>query len=138
MSIDQDNAAPRLARPAAQDPVWRTIASAALMLVGSLGPWATALGQSQRTPPSTGVLALSLVCLAVLVPELKRRRGRKRLWFVTGVGVLGLLNAVGTLIAIHEASQQYFGLVQPGWGIWVTMLGSAATVMTSLRIPRAR
>lgn len=101
--------------------LWWALGAAALMVVGGLGPWATALGVVDVSgTKGDGWIAIFLGALAAAV-----------LWFAKGKAgpVVALIaGAIGLLVAIIDfADISSLGeLVDPAWGIFAVIAGSVA------------
>jgi len=119
---------------------WLCIAAAALIIIGSLGPWREALGGivtvSGTDNGGDGVFLIILA--AFYAAAIGRHFGAPKGWLV----ILALLLAV-LMLAITIADygnvkdvpdESLRDAVTAGWGIWLAMLGSAAAAILALAL----
>jgi Protein of unknown function (DUF2510) len=119
-------ATPRAARPPA---FWWSVAAAALMIVGGVGPWATAL----RVVDVSGthgdgwiVIGAGLIAIAALFTA--RQKGG------AVVALLAALAGVATGAVDLNEIQSRGALVQPGWGIYAVIAGSVTLGIAGLAL----
>jgi hypothetical protein len=111
-------------------------ASAALMVVGALGPWAKAFGFiSVSGTDGDGVIVL-IAALVVGGAVLLRLRGT-RVWVVV-VGVIAALAGAATsiydLANIKSVVSDSSGAVTVGWGLWLDSIASVSAVVAILAL----
>lgn len=122
--------APAAMRASRSPSFWWALAAAALMVVGGLGPWATAFRTINVSGTSGGDGWLVVAAGAIAAAVLLMSRGRAG-------GVIGLLAALagGAVGAVDLSDiQSRSVLVQPGWGIYVVIAGSVALGIASLTL----
>ena len=114
------------------------------MAIGALGPWATALGiVSKAGVDGDGLLVIGAAGFAVLLLWKHAQSGGRGA--LVGTMVLGLLSAaicVYDLIDLEsQAESELFGerldVIEPGWGIYASLLGAAALTAASFGMWRA-
>jgi hypothetical protein len=109
------------------------IALSALIIIGTIGPWATIFTFSvSGTDTDDGKLVLGMGIVALVIGVLARlgRIGRK-----AGRIVLGIIGALVALISIYDASVLSGTGVSLGWGIIVDIIagfGLLAVVLVPL------
>jgi hypothetical protein len=107
---------------------WWAIAAAVALIVGGIGPWATALRVVEVSGTRGGdgwlVVGAGLVAIVVLFAS------------PNDAGpVVGLLGGIGgAIVGIVDLSdiQSRGALVEPAWGIYVVLIGAAALFVASL------
>ncbi len=132
-------------RPARRDGIyWWALASAGLIIVGSLGPWAKALGGLLSRDGVDGDGIITLICgvlaIGVLIAE-GAGATRSRSLFALCVP-LGLVSAIVGIVDIRHligtqnpAGTELFGKadqIQPGWGS-----GSSSSLEAACSSPRS-
>ena len=119
---------------------WWMAASAVLMLVGALGPWASVFGLSLSGIESDagGFVLLAAVVVGVLIGLFDRGRLASRK-LVIASGLLGLVSfAVTTIAGAHflpgGSASELFGEEALGveWGLVLAWLASASLVGAAL------
>jgi hypothetical protein len=113
--------------------IWAA-ASAVLMILGALGPWAKAFGVvSVSGTDGDGVLVL-IAGLIVGGAVLLHRHGT-RVWAVV-IGILAALVGAATsiydLANIKSVVDDSSGFVTVGWGLWVDSIASVSAVVALL------
>jgi uncharacterized protein DUF2510 len=121
---------------------WLAAAGAALMIIGGLGPWATAFGTLDISGTKgdgwivVGAGALGLVALWFFFA------GQRRLALAVLAGLCGLAGAgtaIYDLVKLSGAgSEEFFGedvdLVDPAWGIYAAAAGSCALSVAAAKL----
>lgn len=114
------------------------LASCAVMILGSLGPWATAtvLGISVSVSGLHGggwvtLLTAILGAIVLLDPGWTVRlawphRHRHAIWLVA----LGISAIVCLLNLFSVENYRLAGIVQPGWGLYVTLIATLGALAT--------
>jgi hypothetical protein len=124
---------------------WWAVVSAALMIVGSFGPWARAFIVTVSGVDGDGWLVIfaALAALGVLYLGVTRPRLRR-----LSIVVCALAGAAGLAVVIYDGNDIFgdqssgdeddlFGgadLVTPGWGIWMAGLASASLILASVAL----
>lgn len=103
-----------------------TYAACALVLVGSLGPWASVFGISVAGTDGDGLMTLLGALLAAGTVFLTVTAGAakpkfKAQWITVAIGVLVALIALIDIIDLSSTEA-----VSVGWGIWLVLLAGAA------------
>jgi hypothetical protein len=122
---------------------WWAAASAALMVVGSFGPWARAFVFTVSGVDGDGWFVVAAAGVAGVVLYLHRRRDGATRWPLFVAALMGLVGLVvvgvdGKDIFGSQATgsaDDFFGgadLVQPGWGIVMAGLASASLAVAAL------
>jgi hypothetical protein len=127
---------------------WWLLLSATAMVLGGLGPWATAFGALSVSGTSGDgwlLIAGGAVAVALTVVHV-RRQGRAR-WPMIVVGLIGSGCAIAAIIDLGDIASATDGsdllgdAVSPGWGIWLSVASSASLALASIlalsRSPRA-
>jgi len=123
---------PEIAAALAAQPasLWFASLASLAMIVGGVGPWATAWGFLSLSGTSmhgwravfAGVVGLAMIGLHQL-------RGRRIPLVVAGVaGALGAIQAIGTLGQINSGGAvtvlgQEYRYVEPAWGLYLVLVG---------------
>lgn len=112
---------------------WATAGAAVLMIVGGFAPWATFLGLSIDGTHGDGwfliiggILAAGLLFWHASSP---------RMWkaiLIAVVALIGLVVAAIDLSNISGFAGESGGLVQTGWGLYVSLLASIALLAAAL------
>jgi hypothetical protein len=120
---------------------WWAVVSAALIVVGSLGPWGKGLNGLVTVSGVDGDGKITLICgllaAGVLVFEARGTVDRTLLALLVPlaliaatVGVVDIAKVLGTQTS---GSPLFKGdIVSPGWGIWLVILASASLVAASI------
>ena len=110
--------------------IWAGI-SAGVMVIGAIGPWATALGVfSVAGTDGDGVIVL-IAGLIVAGLVLLRTLRRARIWaLVVAVlaAVVGAATSIYDMVNIQDAISNSHGLVSIGWGLWFDCIGSVSAI----------
>jgi len=109
--------------------IW-ALAGAALMVVGALGPWATALGVS-ASGVATGhgwIVIGAAVVGAVLLVLTRANRGAGLFPLVGGIvgAAVALDDRDNVTLAVHGAGVLAHSAVRIGWGLDLALAGSIA------------
>ena len=114
--------------------VYWMIASAAGMVIGSLGPWATVLGISINGTEGDGTLILIVALLAAVLVAIKRTRARWPLVVALFAGALGALISLSDLSDISSVADGtlFEGAVSTGWGLYVCAASSISLVLAAI------
>jgi hypothetical protein len=117
--------------------LWVAAACLALMVVGSLGPWAKALFVSKAGTEGDGVLVIiAALIMGALLWRYGRGNKRRPLRIALVLGVLAAAVGIYDAVDISNRSTQFFGrqvdLIQVGWGLWVAIAGSVGFVLAAL------
>jgi hypothetical protein len=123
---------------------WIAVIASAAMIIGGFGPWATALGfVSVNGTQGDGwlVIVAGAAGLLTLWAEARSRQGG--LLVAAGLaGAGGAAVAIYHLARIESAQGEIFGenvdLVDPAWGLYVSMLAGAALVIVAFVLSRDR
>jgi hypothetical protein len=111
--------------------IWAGI-SAGMMLIGAIGPWATAFGVfSVAGTDGDGVIVLiaGLVIGAMLFLRYLRRAGTWTLVFAVLAAVVGAATSIYDMADIQNAISNSHGLVSIGWGLWIDCIASVSAVV---------
>lgn len=111
------------------------IVSALLVLIGSVGPWATANGQSINGTADGADGIITLICAiaaaATIGATASLPAGVPRIAVQWATVVFGLAITVIGIIDIQDVNSS--GFVSAGWGLWLVVLaGAALTVAGAL------
>jgi hypothetical protein len=124
---------------------WLAVGGAAVMTIGALGPWATALGiVSKAGVDGDGLLVIGAAGVAVLLLWKHAQSGGRGVLIGTlALGLVSVAICVYDLIDIEsQAQSEFFGerldVIEPGWGIYASLLGAAALTIASVAMWRAR
>jgi hypothetical protein len=110
------------------------MASAAVAVLGSFGPWAKVLGIiSVNGTDGDGWLVIVATLVAVALVILRERRGL-RVWSLILAAVAG---GVGAATAIYDWTDlsrvaDELGIVDAGWGIYLATFGSVSLVLACI------
>jgi hypothetical protein len=140
-STDRDAVSPRqrseIAAALARQPASLWVASLASvgMIVGGVGPWATAFGFWSLSGTSMhGWRAVMVGVVGLAMLGLHKLRGARLPLIVAGVaGALGAMQAFATLGDIDSGGAmtvlgQQYRYLDPAWGLYVVLLGAIALV----------
>jgi hypothetical protein len=125
---------------------WWMAASALLMAVGALGPWAKVLGLSVSGIDGDGWFVLIPALLVGVMLGL-RDRDRVSQWLVVTAALMGLVGFIVTTVdgaeivgGGGEDGGELFGqeVVGAGWGLVVAWLASASLIVAALIAFRAK
>jgi hypothetical protein len=113
------------------------------MIIGGVGPWATAFGfESFAGTQMHGWRAVSVGVLALAMLGLHQVRGARLPLIVAGVGgALGALLAIATLAKIHSGGAvtvlgQQYRYINPAWGLYLVLAGAIALVCSTSALAR--
>ncbi len=111
--------------------------SAALMVLGGLGPWATIADVATVNGTDADgwfLIVGGLLAAALALPVLLRGKARRSLLIATGVGAIATLIAAVDLADVNGlGGAEVFGLaVDTGWGLYLSLLGSLSVAVASL------
>ena len=111
--------------------MWTLIAGLALMVLGSLGPWAKAVLVTDYGTDANGVFVLvaAVVIGASLLVHLRRRRDS---WLPLVAAAAGAFAAAAIAADFREYVDDSF--VGPDWGLYVAFVGSVTTVLVSMSL----
>jgi hypothetical protein len=124
---------------------WWAVVSAALMIVGSFGPWARAFIVTVSGVDGDGWFLVFAAIAALVLLYLGVKRPRLRLVAIIACVLAGV---VGLGIVIYDGNDIFgkqssgdeddlFGgedLVTPGWGIWMAGLASGSLILSGLAL----
>jgi hypothetical protein len=131
---------------------WGAIASAVLTVIGALAPWAKAkpptppiplpiqipgsitIGNGTDVGVGWMIIALAVIAAGCLVAFRVRRMG----WAAVAAALAGLVACGAAVYASSDLRRRAFAdlppisrIIHPGWGIFVTIVASAALAVTS-------
>jgi hypothetical protein len=113
---------------------WWAMASAAVAVLGSFGPWAKVLGIiSVNGTDGDGWIVIVAALVAVALIILRERRGL-RLWsliLAAVAGGLGVATAIYDWADLSRIADQS-GLIDAGWGIYLAAFGSVSLVLACI------
>jgi hypothetical protein len=121
-----------LGRPAV---FWLTVVAAALMVIGGMGPWARVLGIVSVS--GTNGDGWFLIIGGVLAGALLARQVTKGgTWPSAVLLLIGLACAVVAFVDLNDiagvADEKTFGsIVDPGWGIYASLVASVALAVAA-------
>lgn len=119
---------------------WIALAAGAFILIGSLAPWATALGGLVKVNGTDGdgaiTLILALVAMAGLVYYQRNPSRRVALAVVVLIGLATLGIGIYDLVNIENIVSGSSGLVSAGWGLWLVVVASAALSVATIAFGR--
>ncbi len=103
----------------------------ALMVFGSLGPWARDVFVTDYGIDRSGYAILAITLVAGLLLALHARRGRRSL-----LPLAAALLATAALVILAADFRELVddGLVSPAWGLYLAFAGSAALVALSMAL----
>ena len=110
---------------------WVAAAAAGGIVIGSLGPWATApFGVSKAGTEGDGVFTLILAVVAGVI--LLKTQGRTRNAPI-GLMIIGAISLVVGIIDINDVNEkgstalagEEVDVVDVGWGLWLVTIGGA-------------
>ena len=113
---------------------WWAVASAAVMVLGSFGPWAKVLGIiSVNGTDGDGWIVIVAAIVAIGLITLRERRGL-RLWSLILAAVAGALAAATAIYDWTDLNRvaDETGLVDAGWGIYLATIGSVSLVLACI------
>jgi hypothetical protein len=120
--------------------IW-AVASASLMVVGALGPWAKALGGFVSVSGTDGDGTVVLIAGLVVVGIVALMRRKKRVWMVV-VGllaaVIGAFTSIYDLANIKSVVDSSSGMATVGWGLWLDAIASVSGVLALLVLARVK
>jgi hypothetical protein len=113
---------------AARSPAfWCAIAAACLMIVGGLGPWATALRLVDVSgTKGDGWIVIGAAVVAGGVLFASPRDAGPVVALLAGIG-----GAIVAVVDLNDVNSRG-GIVQPGWGLYMVLLSSATLAIASL------
>ncbi|MEG9224429.1 hypothetical protein [Aeromicrobium sp. Sec7.5] len=117
---------------------------AVLVVIGSIGPWATVAGSSVGGLDGDGWITLVLAllaggfCAAVFAPASVARIMR---WFVLPWVLIALLVAVIDIVDISSTSSEFSNqfsddifTLSVGWGLWLVLAGSIVALVAAVAL----
>jgi hypothetical protein len=113
---------------------WWAMASAAVAVLGSFGPWAKVLGIiSVSGTDGDGWLVIVAVLVAVALIIVRERRDL-RLWSLLLAAVAGGLAAATAIYDWTNLSRvaNETGFIEAGWGIYLATFGSVSLVLACI------
>jgi len=119
--------------------IWVGI-SAALMVVGAIGPWATAFGVlSVAGTDGDGLFALIAGLVIGAMTLLRYYRGLGAWTIVVGLLAASIAAAVSIydMVNIQSEISNSHGLVTIGWGLWVDCIASVSAIVALYRFWRS-
>jgi drug/metabolite transporter (DMT)-like permease len=140
-------AAARIRRALTVDRLYRAaLISAALMVVGSFGPWARAFTVTVSGVDGDGWFVIAAAAVAAIALYRYRRSDQRWLWIVAalmGLVGLGVVGYDGREIFGYQGGDEddFSGevdLVQPAWGLFVAVIASAGLTATSILLHLVR
>jgi hypothetical protein len=120
--------------------IW-AVASAGLMVVGALGPWAKALGGFVSVSGTDGDGTVVLIAGLVVVGIVALMLRRKRLWMVVIsllAAVIGAFTSIYDLANIKSVVDSSSGMATVGWGLWLDAIASMSAVLALLVLAGAK
>ena len=143
-STDRDSVSPRqrleIAGPFAgqRTSFWLASLASLAMIVGGVGPWATAFGFLSLSGTSMhGWRAVMVGIVGLAMLGLHQLSGARLPLIVAGVaGALGAMQAVATLGNINSGGAvtvlgQQYRYVDPAWGLYLVLAGAIALVCSA-------
>lgn len=110
----------------------------AALIIGAIGPWATALGVISIGPTaSTEWSVVVFGGIAVIAFSAISLRASRALSII--VGVLAMTEAIVALVRIQQAKSdagEFGNLFQPGWGLYLTILAGAYLIASTFIVQR--
>jgi hypothetical protein len=106
------------------------VSTAALMVVGGLGAWATAGPLSVNGGDRDGVIVIVCAVIVAIAAVVASR----------AVAVIGLLAAIAsTATAIYDIQDiQGTAFISVGWGLWLALVASIVAVLDTVMLIVAR
>jgi hypothetical protein len=114
-------------------------AGALALLIGGVGPWATALGVVSIGPSSSGEVSAIVFGGAAFV-VLAAALGHKLRVVSIIVGTAAVIEAVYAMVRVQQIKNEageFGSLISPGWGLFVTALAGAFLVVSTFVVKRA-
>ncbi len=111
--------------------IWAGI-SAGMMVIGAIGPWATAFGVfSVAGTDGDGVIVLlaGLVVGAMVLLRYLRGGGVWTLAVAALAAVAGAATSIYDMADIQNAISNSHGLVSIGWGLWIDCIASVSAIV---------
>lgn len=115
----------------------------ALLVIGSLGPWARIFGLSVSGIDGDGILTLGLAVIATAAtlvvrssPQAPRFRAH---WIAAAASALALLVAVYDTLDVSTTSGEIAGetvRAYVGWGLWMTLLAALTLTIATVLVAR--
>lgn len=125
--------------------LWWVVVSAALMIVGAIGPWATVFILSVSGLEGDGWLVLvpGVIVLAMVAVHRRRRSGDGfRPWWPFAVGLAATAIATATaiydVVNIESVAGDELGIVSVGWGLWMAVVASVSAMLALVAAMIAR
>jgi hypothetical protein len=106
------------------------------LLIGGLGPWATALGIVSISATQNAEVA-AVVFGGAAISAVAAITGRSLRGTSITVGVLALSEAVYRLVSIENAKSQageFGGLISPGWGLYLTIVATVFLIASTFLV----
>jgi hypothetical protein len=114
------------------------LVGAGALLIGAVGPWASMLGVINVGPTANGETAAVVfggaAILAVSAFTLRATRA-----ISISVGLLALAESIYTLVKIADiksSAGEFGGLIQPGWGVYLTVIAGLYLVVSTFVVKR--
>lgn len=106
--------------------------AATALLIGAVGPWVTVLGLIGAGPTTfTEVWTVVFSAIAVVIASALTGRYMRTVSIVAGVAILSEVAYVWFHLATEGASELGRGLVQPGWGLYLTTFAALFLVVST-------
>lgn len=111
-----------------------TIAALVITVVGAIGTWASAEGDSVTGVDADGLVSMLVILVAVvavLAAMVLLDRERVRLLTVLLCGALIAVTAAVTMTDVDQYSADLGGAadISVGWGLWVVLIGGVITML---------
>jgi hypothetical protein len=116
---------------------WIYLAACGAMVIGAFGPWATVLGGLVSRSGVDGgdgwfLVGGAAIAIALLLTGASRK---KMIWAVV-VGVICTIVAIVDLSDAKKIVDGAEGLVDVGWGLYLSLIASIAFSVQALRLAR--
>ena len=111
--------------------MWTLIAGLALMVLGSLGPWAKAILVTDYGTDANGVFVLVAAVVIGVSLLVHLRRGHDS-WLPLVAAAAGAFAAAAIAADFREYVDDSF--VGPDWGLYVAFVGCVTTVLVSMSL----
>jgi hypothetical protein len=114
---------------------WLYVTACGLMIVGAFGPWATALGGLvKRSGVDGGDGWILVIGAAVAVALLVTGATKRKMIAAAVVGALCSVVAIYDLTDAKKIVDDAEGLVDVGWGLYLSVAASVAVAVQALRV----